>query len=306
MVNTNERRSRSILPNYDKSINADRSEIVRSETLEAKLDAILDHLENKTNINLSNLVAFQKPIYLGTVRMGTFRFLEDGQNLNQPTVLTLPTKPWRNTLDGDGGDIPVKAGDLSRYSFGNSRGNPLYDLRWHHFVDLYNGFPRQIFISDRNILSGLSWDDLEKGGFVNGKEVSIDGRAYSCRILTGGAVDHEGTYNDGYENGFMPNEWDRYVMNGTPQNNAIFENAPTPVSEDTQGNQSGSNEARDRQHNQEWHWWNMYSWCKEVTTSGRRITRGYLSPIYRYSSGYAANSADFGFRPALILEGDKL
>jgi len=53
-----------------------------------------------------------------------------------------------------------------------------------------------LFVADHVICTNISWDDLNKQGFIFGKEVSIDGTPYFCRSLKVG--------ND--EN--IPNEWD--------------------------------------------------------------------------------------------------
>lgn len=39
-----------------------------------------------------------------------------------------------------------------------------------------------LFISDSVLLTNISWDDLNKQGFVSSKEVVIDGRPYRCRL----------------------------------------------------------------------------------------------------------------------------
>jgi len=53
-----------------------------------------------------------------------------------------------------------------------------------------------LLIADRALLNRISWDDLNAAGFVEGKDIIIDGYRYRCRILQVGSTVGE------------PNEWD--------------------------------------------------------------------------------------------------
>lgn len=52
------------------------------------------------------------------------------------------------------------------------------------------------FITDRCVCSIVSWDQLNKSGYIYGRPVKIDGKPYLCRCLKGGAQRYD------------PNEWD--------------------------------------------------------------------------------------------------
>lgn len=52
------------------------------------------------------------------------------------------------------------------------------------------------FIADRCVCSIVSWDQLNKSGYIYGRPVKIDGKHYLCRCLKGGAQRYD------------PNEWD--------------------------------------------------------------------------------------------------
>jgi hypothetical protein len=70
-----------------------------------------------------------------------------------------------------------------------------------------------IWVCDRNILQGVSWNTLNKKGFVYGKEVEIDGEKYKLRILTG---------SDGREYGAgCDNEWDQLMDAYKEDNNLL-------------------------------------------------------------------------------------
>ena len=82
-----------------------------------------------------------------------------------------------------------------------------------------------LWVCDRNILQGVSWETLNEKGLVFGKEVEIDGEKYKLRILTGSDGND---YGEGYNN-----EWDRLMDEYNEDNDLL-------------------------------HYDNMYSWCQET------------------------------------------
>ena len=66
-----------------------------------------------------------------------------------------------------------------------------------------------ILVADRVLLAKVSWEDLDKNGFVNGKEIVIEGQHFRCRLL------HVGNTED------VPNEWDN-ILDATNENNALW------------------------------------------------------------------------------------
>jgi hypothetical protein len=119
-----------------------------------------------------------------------------------------------------------------------------------------------LWVCDRNILQGVSWETLNEKGFVFGKEVEIDGEKYKLRILTG---------SDGNDYGEgCNNEWDRLMDEYNEDNDLL-------------------------------HYDNMYSWCQETDCdySSIRSFRGYNSARY-CNHNYATNSYTYvGWRPVL-------
>lgn len=72
-------------------------------------------------------------------------------------------------------------------------------------------------ICDRNILKGVSWDELNNQNLVFGKVVIIDGQKYILRLLKGGDKKKDE----------VDNEWNRYIVNedeilGIPLSTEIF------------------------------------------------------------------------------------
>lgn len=206
----------------------------------------------------------------------------------------LPTKPWANYLELDGaGNIPAfkEAASMERWTLTNTPPMAEQVLRWLHFED--NG--KQLYICDRNILSGITWDDLNKAGYVDGNVVTIDGKSYLCRVLTGG-IDyrHDDPDEDG---GTSYNEWDRFIAN----EDGI---AGLPALTDADRNPNADYaEQIGTEHNQLWNWVGMLSWCKETPVYGSsyRVLRGYNSArrwTYTTSSFVYPNH---GWRPVLEL-----
>jgi hypothetical protein len=204
------------------------------------------------------------------------------------------------------GDIPNRAGtNLDSYSITDTSSNPENVLQWHMFYDLINGKPSLILISDRGLVANLSWNHINGSGFIFGKPQSVDGQTYLCRSLTGGAANRLGGSSGVYDGGLLPNEWDRYVMNGVDQDGPFFTGAPEPESADYQsGEQFGNNAARRRKHNQAWHWNATYTWCQEtaIDDAALRTFRGYNSA--RYWRRISASTAYYTYvwRPVLVLE----
>lgn len=99
-------------------------------------------------------------------------------------------------LDG----TPVKPG--IRYQPGQTISfNDGNDLQWV----VVNG----LLIADRALLVNISWDDLDRHGFVFGKRVVINGYDFLCRLLWVGTQDGES------------NEWDS-ALDATSEANSLW------------------------------------------------------------------------------------
>lgn len=119
-----------------------------------------------------------------------------------------------------------------------------------------------IWVCDRNILQGISWETLNEKGFVFGKEVEIDGENYKMRLLTGSDGND---YGEGCDN-----EWDRLMDEYNEDNNLL-------------------------------HYDNMYSWCQETDCdyASYRSLRGYNSARSCDHNGATNTNTYIGWRPAL-------
>lgn len=119
-----------------------------------------------------------------------------------------------------------------------------------------------IWVCDRNILQGISWEALNEKGLVFGKEVEIDGEKYKMRLLTGSDGNDYGEGSD--------NEWDR-LMGEYNEDNEIL------------------------------HFDDMYSWCQETDcdySSGRSV-RGCYAARYYSSPTSSFTNTSIGWRPVL-------
>ena len=208
--------------------------------------------------------------------------------------LVRPTRPWDRTFDGQAGNIPAFGGNMTLYSFGpaTSEDTALY---WHKFIE-EDG--KTLLVCDRNIVHSISWGHLNGAGFIFGKEIELDGQRYKCRVLTGGAA-NRGVQH--YGGGQLPNEWDRYVMNGADVGEPHFAYAPIPVPEDYPGTSIHNDQtAWARAHNQAWNWISMHSWCQE-TSSSYRVARGYYGARGWGTGQPTYTGTSFGWRPVLEL-----
>ncbi len=262
----------------------------------------------------------KKTGYVGLVDLGTFNHSTKGE-------LARPTRPWRSSVShncGEGGDSGngniTEDSNVGNYSIVDTSTTAANILKWHKFVEAPDApinAGETIYVCDRNILADVSWSDINNAtdDWIGGFTVTIDGNQYTCRLLTGGDRKRDGTSGTStYDGGYLPNEWDRYVMNNADDSDGtgpFFPNAPIPG--DNPPLNDGNHDYEDDSvydnanavcgdHNQAW-WWNtMYSWCQEIYEfdSGRAVGRGYSS-----SRSWGSNTVDhcgapIALRPCLV------
>jgi hypothetical protein len=232
------------------------------------------------------------------VELTEYEYVALGALYYDGTELVRPTRPWRDNVafDGEYGNIPEFHGDMSKYSFGPATSEETV-LYWHKFIDQN----KTLLICDRNLIRSVSWNHLNSAGFIFGKEIELDGQLYKCRVLTGGSKNRDGISNNSYAGGQLPNEWDRYVMNGADVGEPHFAYAPIPVPEDYPSTDIYNNQtAWARAHNQAWNWISMRSWCQE-TSGSNRVYRGSPSARYWGMNTLTFVFANMGWRPVLEL-----
>ena len=189
------------------------------------------------------------------------------------------------------------SGSMANYTFGDTPAAEANQLQWHKIQD----GDKTLLICDRVILVNCSWNDLNSQGYITGKEVTIDGAKYKCRVLTGGTGPRSS--NDYYSGGTPTNnEWDRFITR-----EEVITGLPAPVSSDLDSTQNATD--LNSTHNQFWNWYYVYSWCQETYSgnSSYRAYRGYDSARYWNCRNATHQYAYLGFRPVLeVLNTDPL
>ena len=103
---------------------------------------------------------------------------------------------------------PAVNGDIPQYD-GSSTISISPVTREEEPITWIKPYGINILIADRVLLAKVSWKDLNRNGFVNGKKIVIEGQHFRCRLL------HVGNTED------VPNEWDK-VLDATNENNALW------------------------------------------------------------------------------------
>jgi hypothetical protein len=225
------------------------------------------------------------------------RKIELGSLSRDGHPLPRPTRPWLVDLDilkpfdfapaGDIAEFETKP-DFSFWGFTNTPDRESERLLWNEVV--IGG--RRRLICDRVILVRVSWDDLDAAGYVTGREVSIDGRRFLCRLMSGG--DAFRVPDDGFAGGAPANEWDEIVGGETPMDGATL----PPV--------RGAADALDagtlaHPHNQAWNWFGAVSWTRDPYRADPRlrVCRGFHSAGFFYLNTRSHRHEDIGWRPVL-------
>lgn len=148
---------------------------------------------------------------------------------------------------------------------------------------------KKLLISDRNILKGISWNELNDQNLIFGKVVVIEGNKYILRLLTG--------YSD--KKNYKANEWDKYIanlnkINELPQSNEY--DSDTNSKEDSEKKFNGDN-------NRLWHWYKFSSFTQSEGARSQKfcIIRGFYSTIYSSQSIKELKYETVGYRPVLEL-----
>lgn len=234
----------------------------------------------------------------GVVRLGGL-YLRDNALLrpSRPWIIDLSVlQPCAGLVAGDVADFET-APDLVAWRLGDTPADPARRLQWLRLRDQ----GRTLLISDRVLLMRISWDDLDAAGLVTGRTVTIDGRDYRCRLLTGGSRFRSGDEADGYPGGWpLANEWDRYV--GAE---AGIPGLPPPSAADLDGSLELGDQASP--HNALWNWFAAVCWTQEpyALRATARCCRGYRSARYFYLNTRSHRHEDIGWRPVLEPLGEE-
>lgn len=215
-------------------------------------------------------------------------------------VQNRPLRPWQlddglhQATSYEYGDIAdfTTLPDMNQWVIGDTPERPEQRLRWHKIVD--GG--KTVLVCDRVILARVSWQDLQSQGWVEGKEIQIDGRTYRCRLLSGGSRARSET--EGGRLGGFPenNEWDRWITD-----EANIPGLPIPTPQDVDFVSDDSLSPRLDTHNHWWNWRLIWSWCAEphAITPRWSVKRGSISARAWSFEQTNARQGDTGWRPVL-------
>ena len=214
--------------------------------------------------------------------MATGDIKKFGTLLKAGVKVKIPTNPTNDS-----------GNDMTQYSSGqaltitNSDSDPNYVIPW---VEIIEG-SQTMYISDRCLLNYMCLDYIKALNLVNGVQVTIDGLPYLFKAISGGVQNQDNVENNSHNyGGKRPNEYDDYICNAKGLPGLL-----TPATEET---------SQGSAHNQKWHWYHMYSVCRDATTPsyGYEPLRGYSrARLWYYSVSYFSSN-NFGFRAVLILQ----
>ncbi|WP_435141098.1 hypothetical protein [Pseudopelagicola sp. nBUS_19] len=204
------------------------------------------------------------------------------------------TRPWITDLEAlcpyEGlqvGNLPEFEQDPNwdNWTITDSPKDPSKRLNWH----LFQHASTRYLVADRMLMTRVSWQDLDEAGYVFGTKISIDGRRFCCRLLTGG----DAPCDDPYQGATGSNEWDSLVGGVTVLS------APRPNPADNAAPLSPGHLTSP--HNGLWNWFGAVSWTAEPVASRAdgRVCRGYHGPTYFYVNTVDHRHEDIGWRPIL-------
>lgn len=219
--------------------------------------------------------------YLGKVYLGGL--------YKNGSILKRPLKPWKTEFGNGGtGDI-YTSGTMAEYMIGDTPLRQEEQLVWHKFRD---GI-KTILICDRNIVSNISWQDLNAQNLITGKDIKIDNKNYKIRLLTGG---NDYRPESRFSGAIPVNEWDRIIGNEDR-----ITGIPIPTSSDL--NMIKDDYDRTSPHNQFWNWGNCYSWAQEIYkgSPSHSTLRGYTAANFYNADIQNKLNVDYGWRPVLEI-----
>lgn len=144
---------------------------------------------------------------------------------------------------------------------------------------------KKLLICDRNILKGVSWDELNNQNLVFGKVVIIDGQKYILRLLKGGDK----------KKAEVDNEWNRYIVNED-------EIMGIPLSTESDKSDKMNNNGFDKlngKNNSLWHWFDICSFTQNIKCEKSCVIRGFYSNTYFNDVKKEVSYKTVGYRPVL-------
>lgn len=181
-------------------------------------------------------------------------------------------------------DIPEYKGQ--KIKINDTDKNEEYMLTW---VEV-NDDNKKLLICDRNILKGMSWNELNDQNLIFGKVVIIEGKKYILRLLTG--------YSE--KKNYKANEWDKYIVN-TDKIDSLPICKECDMSNSTK--QQDEKQKLNGDSNKLWNWYNFSSFTQSEGLRREKfcIIRGFYSITYSNQSIKDLKYETVGYRPVLEL-----
>lgn len=146
---------------------------------------------------------------------------------------------------------------------------------------------KKLLICDRNILTGVSWEELNNQNLVFGKVIILEGKRYMLRLLKGGNTKKD----------TLDNEWNRYIVNEE-------ELSDLPISTEYDKSNKVKNNSIDKingENNNLWHWYEICSLTQNTKNNKSCIIRGFYSNTYFNDVKKEVSYKTVGYRPVLEL-----
>ncbi|WP_294152726.1 hypothetical protein [uncultured Clostridium sp.] len=152
-----------------------------------------------------------------------------------------------------------------------------------------NDDDKKLLICNKNLIKGISWNELNDQNLTYGKIIKLGGRKYLLRLLTGATT----------ESGEDFSEWDKYILNV----NGLEE---LPVSTDEDKNNTVKEESENielGESNMLWNWRACCSFTQSEYGKNNKfcIIRGLYSTTYNNYCDKDITYETVGYRPVLEL-----
>lgn len=180
-----------------------------------------------------------------------------------------------NLISYNGGAIEIRDADK----------NDNNKISW---IEINEGY-KNLLICDRNLITGVSWNELNNQNLVYGKVIIIGDKKYLLRLLTGSPNDEE--------KGFS--EWDKYILNM-----GEIENIPVTTYDGERKKIKEKSEDEDNgQSNKLWNWKSCCSFTQSEYGKNNKfcIIRGLYSAAYNNYCDKDITYETVGYRPVLEL-----
>lgn len=150
-----------------------------------------------------------------------------------------------------------------------------------------NDYGKKMLICDRNLITEISWNELNNQNLTYGKIIKLSGKKYLLRLLTGSPDEMQKNNS----------EWDKYILNldeieGLPV--SIDEDKNNTIKEENQENKKSDN-------NKLWNWSSCCSFTQSEYGKNDKfcIIRGLYSTTYNNYCDKDIAYKTVGYRPVL-------